>query len=87
MKPSQRHIHLGMFETAELIRELSNRENLELLVAVRFVDGSSNADVDTIYLSATLDGVDSLAAFEEAISEYVEEIRLGRCEYEEDDDE
>lgn len=83
-KPKPPLVHLGMFETAELIQELSNRKNFEFVIGVRFTDGSSNADPDTVYCNARLCDGSSLD-FAEAIDEYLEEITLG--DHEEADDE
>ena len=71
MKPSERHIHLGMFETAELIQELTNRENFHFVIGLCFIDGSGNADPDTIYCSGRW-GVGEGEHFAEAISDYIE---------------
>lgn len=70
MKPSERHIHLGMFETPELIQELTNRLNFEFVIGVRFVDGSSNADRDTVYCAGRWDD-ESRDDLLEAICDYL----------------
>lgn len=46
-KPAE--IHLGMFSTKELLRELSSRRNIEFVVGVKFVDGTDDVDPDTIF--------------------------------------
>ena len=78
-------VHLGMFETPDLLQELANRKNFEFVMAVCFTDGSSNTDPDTLYCVARL-SPDSVDDFREVLDDYLEEIMLGAHDEEEESD-
>lgn len=68
---------LGTYTTADLLTELVSRKNIECVVAVCFVDGSGNADPDSIYLCGRWNS-ESAEHFKDALLEYFDE-----CEEEE----
>lgn len=72
---------LGTYTTADLLTELVSRKNIEVVVAVCFVDGSGNADPDSIYLCGRW-GDGSAEQFKEALLDYFTE-----CESEDAEEE
>lgn len=77
MEKAPRDAELGTFTTADLLNELVSRKNIEVLVAVCFIDGSSNVDPDTMFLCGRwADG--AVPGFRDTINEYLDD-----CEEEE----
>ncbi len=72
MEKAPRDAELGTFTTADLLNELVSRKHIEVLVAVCFIDGSSNVDPDTMFLCGRwADG--AVPGFRVTINEYLDE--------------
>lgn len=73
MDKRSKEVHLGMFGTTDLLSELARRKNIEFVVGVRFVDGTSNIDRDTIFCVGRWVRNADGAALLRALREYIKE--------------